>query len=857
MTGEAAPQGGLVGNGDADGDADAGRAAALRVALGALAWLGGSALQLQQPVLWTPAAHAALAGAALLAGVLAWWARGWPRTLLVVSALALAAFALTATRAQWRLADALPPALEGRDLVLTGVVDQMPRHLPDGVRFSFAVEQATLQGQAVGVPSRVSLGWYRGGPGGGNDGDGDGARFDAPYESLSAGQRWRFTVRLGAPHGSLNPHGFDHELWLFEQGLGAVGSVRASQAQPAERLGSDAGAPVERARQALRDAIERRVPDARAAGVLAALAVGDQAAIERSDWDLFRTTGIAHLVSISGLHVTMFAWLAALAIGRAWRASPRAMHWLPAAAAARWGGLVAAAGYALLAGWGVPAQRTVWMLAAAALLMQLGVRWPWAMVLLVVAAVVAAIDPWALLQPGFWLSFVAVGLLLASEPAARQPTAPAEPTPGRAAALGRALRRGLRTQAVATLGLAPLTLLFFQQVSLVGFVANLVAIPLVTLLITPLALLGVLVAPLWSLAALLVQALAALLGVLAAWPGAVWTAAAAPWWMQAAALIGAALLVMPLPWALRALAIPLALPLFAPPVEQPAEGALQLVVADVGQGSAILVRTRRHALLHDTGAQYSRDSDAGTRVLVPLLRALGVTRLDVLMLSHRDIDHVGGAPAVLGALDVRALSSSLEAGHPLLAGARPQQRCEAGQAWEWDGVQFRVLHPRAEDYQRAAPKPNTLSCVLSVTDAQGHRVLLTGDLEAEQEARLVRDPREAAAAALRSDVLLVPHHGSKTSSTQPFLDAVAPRVALVQAGYRNRFGHPAPEVVQRYLQRGVTVLTSASCGAWVAASDGAATCERRRARRYWHHGLEVAPDGGVSEEITQWPSMSR
>jgi competence protein ComEC len=841
MTGEAAPRGGP--------DGDAGGVAAVGwIVLGSLAWLGGTALQLRQPALWPAAVQAALFAAVLLAVGLAWWARGAWRTLGLVVALALAAFALSATRAQWRLAEALPPALEGRDLLLTGVVAQMPRRGPDGVRFVFAVEQAALDGAAVPVPARVSLGWYRSGAG-----DDEGlATPQAPFDGLAAGQRWRFVARLGAPHGSLNPHGFDQELWLFEQGIRAVGSVRASAATPAERLALDAGAPVERARQWVRDAIERRVPDARAAGVLAALAVGDQAAIERSDWDLFRATGIAHLVAISGLHVTMFAWLAALAIGRLWRLGPRAMHWLPAVTAARWGGLVAAAGYALLAGWGVPAQRTVWMLAAAALLMQLGARWPWPMVLLVVAAVVAAIDPWALLQPGFWLSFVAVGLLLASEPASRDAAPPAA---GRVAALWRAMRHGVRTQVIATLGLSPLTLVFFQQVSVVGFIANLVAIPLVTLLVTPLALLGVLLPPLWSLAAALVQGLTALLGGLAAWPWAVWTAAAAPWWVQAAALAGAALLVMPLPWALRALAIPLVLPLFAPTVARPAEGAMQVVVADVGQGSAVLVRTRSHALLHDTGAQYSRDSDAGTRVLLPLLRALGVTRLDRLMLSHRDSDHVGGAPALLAALEVKALSSSLEPGHALLAGPRPQQRCEAGQAWVWDGVQFRVLHPRAEDYARANAKPNTLSCVLSVTDAQGRRLLLTGDLEAEQEARLVRDD----AAALRSDVLLVPHHGSKTSSTPAFVEAVAPRVALVQAGYRNRFGHPAPEVLQRYAARGVTVLTTSACGAWVAASDGLATCERRRARRYWHHGLEVAPKRGESNpgETAPWPSMSR
>jgi competence protein ComEC len=811
----------------------------LRLAACALALIAGAALQLQQPALWPASMYAALIALALLAFGCAC---RWHWSVVVVGLIALS-FAGTGLRAQWRLADALPAALEGRDVVVTGVVAQLPRRLPEGVRFVFDVDSATLQGQPVRVPSRILLGWY-------------GEVHDevvmlAPYEHLAAGQRWRFVVRLKQPHGSLNPHGFDTELWMFEQGLRASGAVRASGPDAAQRLGSSAGAPIERLRQHVRDAINARVPDARAAGVLAALAVGDQAAIERANWDVFRNTGIAHLVSISGLHVTMFAWLAGALISRLWRMNARALLWLPAMTAARWGGLLAATMYALLSGWGVPSQRTVWMLASAALLAQLGLRWPWPLVLLVVAAVVTVIDPWALLQAGFWLSFAAVGMLMAASPI--------EDAPPRGHALWRALRSGLRTQVVATVGLAPLTLLFFQQVSLIGFVANLVAIPLITFVITPLALAGVLAPPLWLLAAACVQVLTTFLQSLAAMPAAVWTAAVAPWWMQAAALLGAALLVMRLPWRVRALALPLMLPLFVPPVEQPNDGAMRVTVADVGQGSAILVRTRTHALLHDAGAQYSADSDAGSRVLVPLLRAIGVQRLDLLMLSHRDLDHVGGAPAVMAALDVTALSSSIEASHPLRASKPPHRRCEAGQSWQWDGVRFDVLHPQPADYARADAKPNTMSCVLAVTDAQGRRVLLTGDLEAEQEARLLREQP----GALRSDVLLVPHHGSKTSSSPAFLDAVAPRVALVQAGYRNRYGHPAPAVAARYTERGIVLINTVGCGAWStgdnSAADSPGICEREQSRRYWHHGLEVAPLGGDNTltESDSWPSMLR
>jgi competence protein ComEC len=303
----------------------------------------------------------------------------------------------------------------------------------------------------------------------------------------------------------------------------------------------------------------------------------------------------------------------------------------------------------------------------------------------------------------------------------------------------------------------------------------------------------------------------------------------------------------------------------APAVAQPPEGGFELIAADVGQGPAVLVRTRTHLLVYDAGPAYSLEADAGERVLLPLLRARGERHIHLLMLSHRDSDHVGGAAALLAHGGVLVLSSSLPDGHPLRDSTVPHRRCDAGQSWLWDGVHFEVLHPRAEDHHPAA-RPNTLSCVLRVASATGESVLLSGDIEAAQEAALLaRD-----AAALRSSVLLVPHHGSKTSSTPAFIDAVAPTVAVVQAAYRSRFGHPAADVVDRYRQRGITLVRSDACGAWTWRSFGAGAappgmpaasaeggldrssaergvCQRQTARRYWHHpGVSAASETGAS-----------
>ena len=809
-----------------------------------LALVLGTALQLQQAELWTGAVYAGWMGLALLLFMgqairpvdLRW------RAAVVVMAMTLLGFAFTGWRAASFIEQALNPALEGRDITVTGVVVAMPQRHEGGLRFRLALESAQMNGQTVQLPPRLDLGWYKAVRGGSGPVD-ESQRAPA---TLTAGDRWQMTVRLKAPHGGRNPHGFDFELWLWEQGVQATGYVRAGPKDAApQRLAQTWQHPVERARQRVRDAIFERLlqgdaddPQAlrqrtRQAGVVAALVVGDQQAIERADWDVFRATGVAHLMSISGLHVTMFAWAATALVGWLWRRSPRACLRLPAPTAGLLGGLLLATSYAVFSGWGVPSQRTVWMLATVALLRLSGRRWPWPIVWMLACAVVVALDPWALLQAGFWLSFVAVGVLFATDSGASHASEQG---------ITARLTSFFREQWVITLALTPLTLLLFGQVSLIGLLANALAIPWVTLVVTPVSLAGVVWAPLWDVAAGAVQGLNWVLAGLAALPLATVSVAQAPLWAGVAGLGGGLLLAMPLPRHLRLIGLPLLLPVLLWQAPRPAMGQFELLAVDIGQGNAVLVQTAHHSLLYDAGPRYSSESDAGHRVLVPLLRALGV-RLERLVLSHRDSDHTGGAPAILAMQPGADLLSSIEAGHELQA-LRPAKRCELGQTWTWNGVQFEVLHPQAKNYEPdQTPKPNALSCVLRVSNGV-QTALLVGDIEQAQEAQLIRLHEATRAAAdqgervnLQADLLLVPHHGSKTSSSAAFLDAVNPKLALVQAGYRNRFGHPAAPVMARYAERDIQVITSAHCGAahWQSAQPQGVACQREQGRRYWHH----------------------
>lgn len=734
--------------------------------------------------------------------------------------------------AQLALAPQLAPDDEGRDITVVGTVASLPYQFQQGVRFNFAVESAA----GAVVPPLIALTWYAG------------FRDEISYAvgDVQPGERWQLTVRLQRPHGNANPHGFDYEVWLLEQGVRATGYVRPAPRPATPNVRLDSFVPgfsnlVQASRAALRARIVRSLQGKKYAGVIVALVVGDQRAIPQSDWQVFNRTGVSHLISISGLHITMIAGMFALAAGALWRRSfftdRQLPLLLPAQKVAALAGAVAALLYVLLAGFGVPAQRTLYMLVVVALALWLGRITSITCVLCLALGVVVLIDPWAVLWPGFWLSFGAVATILYATVGRMASHAEFDASRWQKARAAMAL--GAHTQYVVTVGLVPLTMLLFAQVSLVSPVANALAIPIISLLVTPLSLLGsVLPAPLseWVLllAHFLVQLLAQVLDWLGARRFAVWTAPVPPAWSFCWALFGTLWLLAPRGWPQRWAGMLGSIPLLTALPSSPPPGQLWVTAFDVGQGMALLVETHRHRLLYDTGPAYGLDSDGASRVIVPYLRARGIGKLDGLIISHSDIDHAGGAVSLLENVPVGWLSSSLPVGHPAVDFqrqlSRPYMRCVAGQSWTWDGVHFDMLHPLAHAHHDIALKPNARSCTVKIT-AGKHAILLAGDIEAAQEGQLFMRARESLAA----DVLLAPHHGSGTSSTQAFLNAVHPSLAIFQVGYRNRYRHPKAQVYQRYGDMGITRLRTDVEGAVVMELGAQLQVRSYRASavRYW------------------------
>lgn len=705
----------------------------------------------------------------------------------------------TVLQAHARLQPGLDPALEGRDLVVQGVVATIPQPKGRFTRFRFDVERALHDGTPVDIPSRIRLNWYSERP------------------ALAVGQRWRLTVRLRRPRGFHNPGGFDYERWLLLQGIQATGYVRAGRG--AQRLQD---APLSHPLDALREAVSRRIGQALGGdpnrGILTALAIGERHGIERSQWRLMLDTGTNHLLAISGLHIGLVAGLVYLLAGRAWRLSHRLCRRWPAPHAAALIAAVAGLAYALLAGLSLPTQRALIMLGVVmgAVLLDRVVRPGHS--LSVALLVVLVWDPLAVLSVSFWMSFTAVAVILYG-------------FAGRARIRSHWWQWG-RVQWLLVLGLLPLTLYTFQRAALLAPLANLLAVPWVGWLIVPLVLLGMGCLYLWpalggialQLASLATDLLWRVLQILAGQPIALWHHQPVPWTLIPA-WVGVAWLLAPRGWPARWLGLVLLLPLALVSPPRPAAGAFWLTLLDVGQGLSAVVQTQAHTLVYDTGARFGEGLDMGEAVLIPFLRARHIDGIDTLVITHADNDHSGGAPALLEALPVTRVLRGAQIASALGGG----QPCVAGQGWEWDGVAFEILHP-----PEAWPGgENDRSCVLRIATAGG-AALLSADIEIPAENWLVQSRGEA----LGADIMLVPHHGSRTSSSEAFIDAVGPSIALVSAGYRNRFGFPRPEVMARYKARGIAVLDTVAQGAiriTVHPEAGVSVQPgyREESRRYW------------------------
>ena len=708
-----------------------------------------------------------------------------------------------------RLSAELPEHLEGRDLTISGVITSLPAKTERGLKFDLAVDEGS---KPTGhFPSRIQLSWF--------DSGFSGKAPLYPLPVLHPGQHWQLTVRLKRPHGNANPAGFDYEAWLLENNIRATGYVRDGLGNKLTGTVIRFDTLVESLRERVLSRIQDVLGDRPMGGVIQALAVGEQRAIPASQWQVFQRTGVNHLMSISGIHVTMLSSLGYVLAFGLWRRSARLSLRLPAHKVAALVGALTALAYACLSGFGIPTQRTLYMLVIVAFALWTGRGGNVLAVLNFALLAVLLLDPWAVMSAGFWLSFGAVAFILFVSTA-------------RIGRLNWLMEWG-RVQWAVTLGLIPMLLALFQQISLVSPLANAIAIPLVSLVVTPLSLLGAILP--FDFLLLTAQWIMSLGMVFLEWlsalPVAVWEQHAPPKWTIGLAVVGAVWLLMPRGFPVRWLGLIWISPMFLVLPATPNQGELWVEVLDVGQGLAAVVRTQHHALLYDTGSHFGMESDAGSRIVIPYLRASGVRHLDGMIVSHDDIDHSGGALSVLQSFPVGWLASSLPATSPVKTAIDSSPPCFAGQVWEWDDVRFEMLHPTRESY--AFPlKDNNRSCVLKVTSRFGS-MLLTGDIEAQSEAELLR--REAG--KLPADILLVPHHGSITSSTLEFIQAVSPKSAIFTAGYRNRFGHPREEVLERYHLQGVSSWRTDIQGALDVRFNSTGTSltgQRQRLRRYWH-----------------------
>jgi len=705
--------------------------------------------------------------------------------------------------AGWILGQHLPEQMEGKDVAITGHIASIPIQKGRLWQFEFDVLQARFNDRPVSLPKHIRLSWYGRSP------------------DLIAGDQWQFTVRLKRPHGFMNPGGFDYEQWLFTKRIRATGYVRSKEGYTL-LASRKLDYPLQRLRQRLQSQLAAYLSEHPMQGVVSALTIGYRDAISQQQWAIFRQTGTNHLVAISGLHIGLVAGLVFMLVKWGWARLGRLPLRLAAPKAAALFAFLAAGVYAAMAGWSLPTQRALIMVAVVmlAVVYQRHVLPSYGLALALLLVLLH--DPLAVLSPGFWLSFGAVALIFMGMQGKRNGI--------------HWWDKWFRVQWIVGLGLLPLLLLFFQQSSLISPLANIIAVPVVSLLVVPVLLAGLLISGLsMSLGRSLIEFGATVLEYLTdllAWMGqltyATWNGVVPDTLILLLSVTGLLILMFAPIRTGRWLGMVCLLPLIFHQPDRPRQGEAFFTLLDVGQGLSAVIQTQNHSLVFDTGPRFSSKFDTGSAVLIPFLYSQQIETLDMLIVSHGDNDHIGGANSLLTRMPVKQVYTSART----LLDSNRGVSCRQGQEWQWDGVLFTMLHPREID---SGAKENNQSCVLYVRSRHGS-VLLPGDIEKEAE----HDLLEQYEGKLRADILVAPHHGSKTSSTEGFIRAVQPRYVLYPVGYRNRYHFPYRKVVARYQQADVLQHDTARNGAigfrLEAGEDGLQPdFTRQSQQRYWHH----------------------
>jgi competence protein ComEC len=693
-------------------------------------------------------------------------------TYLKLPALFILGFVWCAVYANIQSSWILPDDLEGKTLKITGIIDTIPVVNEHLTTFLFSIQKIQSGNQIIPAHGLVHLSWQD------------------TKEKLKAGDKWEFSARLKKIHGNRNPGGFDYEAWSLQAGIRANGYIYHDDAKLIHAYWYQN--PLSRIRQHLYDKIIEVVPPSRTSPWIAALAVGIRNGVNSDDWQVLRNTGTNHLMAIAGLHIGFMSSFMYALVNALWRRIPLLTVKWPAQHAGAVAGVLTAIGYSALAGFSLPTQRACLMLVIFFIISlfrrQVTVWHGWSMVLFLVLF----INPLSVLTESFWLSFSAVALIIYGLSDRLE--------------VRKWWSKWGRIQWVLTLGLIPLNIWFFQECSLISIIANVIAIPFVGFIIVPCVLLGCFMLLLSSkLAGIILLFSDKLLNILwgcltylshLSW--AVWYHAIPSVFLLLIACIGVIILLLPAGFPGRGFGLIFLFPflLYQSPIPQVGDAWFTLL--DVGQGLSAVIQTQKHLLVFDTGAHLSSDYDMGESVVLPFLRSLNTKKIDMLIVSHRDNDHSGGAKAIINQIPVLSIKTS----SPELFSQ--SSYCLQHEHWQWDGVDFAFLYPTAAQLGL----DNDSSCVLRIS-THYHQILLPGDIEKSAEKYLVSSIKDE----LQSDILIAPHHGSKTSAVNEFIEAVHPKVVLFPVGYRNRYHFPNQAVLNQYKELNVGMYNSGSDGA--------------------------------------------